>query len=448
MAERSADTIFALSSAPGRAGVAVLRISGARAGATLEMIAGTLPEPRRAALRTLRHPASGEDIDRGLVLWFPGPASFTGEDMGELQVHGGRAVVAALVGVLGDMPDLRPAEAGEFTRRAFENGRLDLTAVEGLADLINAETEAQRRQALCQSTGHLRALYESWRETLVEALALIEAALDFSDEADVPAEVEARARPLVRDLEAAIAAHLDDAHQGERLREGFCVVVAGAPNAGKSSLVNALARRDVAIVSEEAGTTRDVIEVHLDLAGYPVTVMDTAGIRRAAGAVEEEGIRRALARAEHADLTVWLIDATEPVWEPPADLVRDGGCVLPVLNKIDLTRPDGKQKVNAAVHEISVVAGTGLAAFIDDLAAKAEASLSLGEAPVITRARHRQELETCRVQLAAFLSGPMEPLELRAEDLRQAALALGRITGRVDVEDVLDHVFGEFCIGK
>ena len=296
MERRGGDTIFALSSGHGRSGVAVVRLSGPGAATALKALGGTVPEPRMAALRTLREPATGDALDRALVLFFPAPRSFTGEDMAEFHVHGGHAVVSGVVDALSDLPGMRAAEAGEFARRAFENGKLNLTEIEGLADLIDAETRAQRLQALRQTQGALGEIYEGWRGKLVEALSLVEAALDFSDEADVPALVEEKARPVVAELEAAMTAHLGDARRGERLRAGFTVVLAGSPNAGKSSLLNALARREVAIVSEQAGTTRDVLEVHLDLAGLPVTVLDTAGLREAEGSIEEEGIRRALAR--------------------------------------------------------------------------------------------------------------------------------------------------------
>src|SRR5262245_52978967 len=269
------------------------------------------PKPRYAAFRRLRHPRTAEVLDHALVLWFPAPASETGEDMAELQVHGGRAVIQGVLAALATVAGCRLAEPGEFARRAFENGKLDLTGVEGLADLIDAETAAQRRQALRQADGALARLYGGWREQLIEALALLEAAIDFSDEGDVARDAELMSRERVVILQDAIARHLDDGHRGELVRDGFQVVLSGAPNSGKSSLLNALARRDVAIVSDEAGTTRDVIEVKLDLEGLPVVVSDTAGIREAAGKVEQEGIRRALQRAEQADLVVWLVDATD-----------------------------------------------------------------------------------------------------------------------------------------
>jgi len=315
-----ASTIFALSTAPGRAGIAVVRVSGPQAGAVIDAFAPPRPKERVAALRKLRDPEAGVILDEGLVLWFAAPRTETGEDMAEFHLHGGPAIVRGVLAALSRQPGCRLAEAGEFARRAFENGRMDLAQVEGLADLIEAETEAQRRQAVRQMGGALSQLYEGWRARLVEALALIESAIDFSDEADVSANAFERARAIVGELQGALQGHLDDGNRGEILREGFRIVLAGPPNVGKSSLLNALARREAAIVSEEAGTTRDVIEVRLDLGGYPVVVSDTAGIREAQGAIEREGIRRTLAHAREADLVIWLSDATLSEAAPPTEL--------------------------------------------------------------------------------------------------------------------------------
>ena len=311
MSEPLRDTIFALSSGRPPAAIAVVRISGSRAGEALKALIGKVPAPREAALARVRDPASGEIIDQALALWFPGPNSETGEDVAELQLHGGGAVIAATLAALSRLPGLRPAEAGEFTRRAFENGKLDLTAVEGLADLVAAETEGQRRQALRQLQGALGAPAESWRQRLIQALALVEARIDFSDEADVPEDLLAPALAIARELEGEIAAALADGRRGERLREGLTVAIAGPPNAGKSTLLNRIARREAAIVSPYAGTTRDVIEVHLDLGGWPVTLLDTAGIRETGDPVEMEGVRRARDRAQGADLVLWVVDAGE-----------------------------------------------------------------------------------------------------------------------------------------
>ena len=311
MSEPPRDTIFALSSGRGPAAIAVVRISGPRAGEALKALTGKLPAPREAALARVRDPQTKETIDQALILWFPGPNSETGEDTAELQLHGGRAVIAATLAALARLPGLRPAEAGEFTRRAFENGKLDLTAVEGLADLVAAETQGQRRQALRQLQGALGNRAESWRQRLIKALALVEARIDFSDEADVPEDLLAPALAIARELEGEIAAALADGGRGERLREGLTVAIAGPPNAGKSTLLNRLAKREAAIVSPYAGTTRDVIEVHLDLGGWPVTLLDTAGIRETGDPVEMEGVRRARERAQGADLVLWVVDAGE-----------------------------------------------------------------------------------------------------------------------------------------
>ncbi len=443
-------TIFALSSGKGRAGVAVIRVSGPCAAEAIKALTGRLAEPRYATLRCLQDPVTGETLDHALVLWLPGPKSFTGEDVAEFHVHGGPAVIEAVLNVLGHLNNFEPAEPGAFTRRAFENGKLDLTAVEGLADLIDAETEAQRRQALRQSEGHLGVLYESWRARLIHVLAMTESALDFSDEGDVPSNIAKTATPDVESLLNEVLNHLQDGHRGELLRDGFRVVIAGPPNVGKSSLLNALARRDAAIVSEEAGTTRDVIEVRLDLNGYPVIVTDTAGLREAKGGVEQEGIRRTLHHASEADLILWMtaIDIEEK--PPPHDLLPDfqirENRVLKVLNKIDLL--SGAEKRKNCDLEISAKIGVGIDALTSKLTSEAEVRMDLGDVPAVTRVRHRQELENCRAALQAYLEGESQDTELRAEDLRQASQALGRLTGRVDVEDVLDHIFSSFCIGK
>ena len=442
-------TIYALSSGHGRAALAVIRVSGPGAGTALNRLARPRPKPRFAALRTVRS-ETGEVLDGALVLWIPGPNSETGEDMAELHVHGGRAVIAGVLGALATLPGFRLAEPGEFARRAFENGKVDLTAAEAIADLVDSDTAAQRRQALRQAGGALARLYDRWRADLIRAQALTESAIDFSDEADVGAGALAEARALAARLAPAIRAHLDDGRRGEILREGFRVAIAGPPNAGKSSLLNALARREAAIVSEEAGTTRDIIEVTLDLAGVAVILSDTAGIREAEGRVEREGVRRALAHARAADLVLWLTDAAAPRPEPPTDLAADAGEVLRVDNKVDLLtpRPPSGAQVDGAPLPISVLTGEGLSELAEAVGRRAAERVGASEAPVITQARHRQQLTVCAEALEAYLAGPPADLELRAEDLRRAATALGRITGRVDVEDVLGEIFGRFCIGK
>ncbi len=438
-------TIFALSSAPGRAGIAVVRVSGPRAGDLIDALAPPRPKKRFAALRKIRDPVSREILDQALVLWLAAPHTETGEDMAEFHLHGGLAIVKAVLALLGRQPGCRLARPGEFARRAFENGKIDLAQVEGLADLIEAETEAQRRQAMRQMGGALSELYEGWRGGLIRASALVEAVIDFSDETDVANNAFETARNMVDALRASIATHLVDDHRGEILRDGYRVVLAGPPNVGKSSLLNALARRDAAIVSEEAGTTRDVIEVRLDLEGLPVVVSDTAGIRAAHGAIEKEGVRRSLAQARDADLVVWLQDATAPETPPPPDL---GETVLVVTNKIDLV-PAGDRP------GISAKTGAGIDLMARQLAEAARARIGVSQSPAITRARYRTHLQACLAACEAFTASCTEgmaactdDIELRAEDLRQASHALGRITGRLDVEDVLGEIFGRFCVGK
>jgi len=443
------DTIFALSSGRPPAAIAVVRISGPRAGAALEILMGRIPPPRRAALARLRDPRSREIIDEALALWFPAPNSETGEDVAELQLHGGRAVLAATLTALGDIDGLRPAEAGEFTRRAFEHGKLDLTAVEALADLVGAETEAQRRQAFRQLKGLLGGNAERWRTRLIEALALVEARIDFSDEADVPEELVAPALAIVAELEREIGAALADAGRGERLREGMVVAIAGPPNAGKSTLLNRIARREAAIVSPFAGTTRDVIEVHLDLDGYPVTLLDTAGIRESAEPIEQEGIRRAQERAAEADLVLWVSDAGDRLAAPNA---APGQELWQIRNKVDLLTAAylrNEPKSIAKTFNISAVRGDGLDSLLVALARQATSFLASGESALITRDRHRRVLTDVRAALLRALAEETHGREdIIAEELRLAANGLGRLTGRVDVEDILDVIFRDFCIGK
>lgn len=434
--EVDTDTIFAPASGFGRAAVNVIRLSGPGTRSVLQGIAGGVPEPRRMSLRKLIDPHTTAILDHALVVYFPAPNSFTGEDQAELQIHGGLAVRQAVLGVLADHRGCRPAEAGEFTRRAFLNGRMDLSEVEGLADLIDAETENQRRQALRQLEGGLGKLAEAWRESLIKAQALLEAALDFADEGDVPDTLEAQAREIVSQIALDIGKHLAQAGRGERLREGYHVVLAGPPNAGKSTLLNALARRDVAIVSPIAGTTRDVIEVRCDLAGLPVVFADTAGIRETADLVEVEGVQRAQGRIRSADLVIWLDPADEPV-APPGNL----GARLHILTKCDLGFPSRSQFDLA----ISVKTGEGIATLLDLIRKRAESALGGGDA-VITRERHRVALTDAVSAISRGLE--QAETELLAEDIRLAARAVGRISGRVDVEDVLDRLFSAFCIGK
>lgn len=437
-----ADTIFALASAPGRAGVQVIRISGPDAGAVLSRLMGRpLPPPRQAALAGLRDPVTGELFDKALVLSFPAPGSFTGEDVVELHLHGGRAVLSAATQALTAL-GLRVAEPGEFSRRAFEHGKLDLTEAEAIADLVDAETAAQRRQALRQMEGALGQLYDGWRHRLTRALAHLEADIDFPDE-DLPGGLSDAVRPVVEGLVAELSAHLADQGRGERLRDGISITILGAPNAGKSSLLNAIARRDVAIVSNQAGTTRDVIEVQLDLGGYPVLLADTAGLRDAADLVESEGIRRALDRAAKADLKLLVFDGGE-LPDPATLALADDDAIL-VMNKADL--PGAVAPLaGRPILSLSARTGDGVPALLSTLEQAVAARYAPSGAPALTRARHRSALEECLESLTRALQAPLP--ELAAEDVRLAVRALGRITGRVDVEDLLDVIFRDFCIGK
>lgn len=451
------ETIYAPATAPGRAAVSVLRLSGRDAGAILTALTGKpLPRPRRAVLARLRDPADPADvIDEALALWFPAPASFTGEDVVELHLHGGRAVLNAVVGAIAADGRARLAEPGEFTRRAFLHHKLDLTEAEAVADLVDAETRAQARQALRQLDGALGRLYGDWAHRLTRLLAHLEADLDFPDE-DLPGGVAAAVAPQIDRLIVEIADHLDDAHRGERLREGVEIAIIGPPNAGKSSLLNALARRDAAIVSDIAGTTRDVIEVQLDLGGYPVVLADTAGLRETADAIEDEGIRRALARAERADLSLIVLDAAGGPAGLDAVRRRLGANTVVVLNKADrVTEPLRAVWDEALAREglgagasawLSVASGDGLKPLLGLVTDRVAALIEGGTGAPLTRARHREALEHAKAALARFRAAPLP--ELAAEDVRLAVRALGRITGRVDVEDLLDVIFRDFCIGK
>jgi tRNA modification GTPase len=441
-------TIFALSSGRPPSAIALVRVSGPKAGRALTVIAGRLPRPRLASHVVLRD-AGGEAIDDAVVLWFPGPGSATGEDVAEFHVHGGRAVLAALVAAMSSVPNMRAAEPGEFTRRAFENGKLDLTEAEGLDDLIHADTDRQRRQALRQLQGLLGDRARDWRERIIEASALIEAGIDFADEGDVPAELVAPALRAIRTLRDEIADVLAAQGQAERLRDGLVVAIAGPPNVGKSTLINQLVRREVAIVSPHAGTTRDVIEVQLDLDGYPVTVIDTAGIRETSDPVEQEGVRRARARAAEADLVLWLADAER------SDEARPDGRapVWMVRNKIDLRSGAAAGEATGPVtadraFEISAKRGDGLPELIKALVEFAAGFFGTSEAALVTRARQRELLQTAAHSLSRSLELIDEGEELAAEELRAAAYALGRLLGRVDVEDILGAIFQKFCIGK
>lgn len=443
------DTIFAPATAPGRAALAVVRLSGPGTRAAVAALAGSVPSPRRASLRRLVD-ADGAAIDEALTLWFPGPASYTGEDCAEFHVHGGLAVVDALVEALA-AAGLRLAEPGEFTRRAFQNGKLDLAQAEAVADLIDAETAAQARQALDQLGGGLSRRYDAWREALIESLAVLEAAVDFPDE-DLPEDVAARARPPLQALLAELDTALGDAERGRRVREGFRIALIGAPNAGKSSLLNGLLERDAAIVTATPGTTRDVIEAPLVLGGYKALLADTAGVRETEEAIEAEGVRRARSWASDADLRLWVVDghASDGGWRHARDLVRPGD--LCVMNKADLPpgldggrARDAASEIGLDVLDISMKTD-GAAAVRAALTERVVSALSAAEFPAATRLRHAESLREAATRLGRALV-QAEP-ELAAEDVRLAARALERVSGRVDPEMVLDRVFSSFCIGK
>lgn len=440
------DTIYALSTAAGRAGVAVIRISGPESRAVLAKLVNDVPPPRRASLRLLRHPRTGDALDQGMVLFFPAPHSFTGEDVAEFQVHGGRAVVHGVLDALAEIPGLRPATAGEFTRRAFEQGKLDLTAAEGLADLVNAETEAQRRQALRQLKGELGALYESWRAELLGALARIEALVDFPDE-DLPGGLSEHSRIILARVASKIQEHLADNRRGQRLRDGIVVAILGAPNVGKSSLLNALARRPAAIVAAQAGTTRDVIEAALDLAGYPVILCDTAGLRESDEEVEVEGVRRARERGHDADFKILMVTASDyqNIEASLAEFADDNAIFA--VNKCDLNAaPDVDRICGRPGYRISALTGAGLDALLAAVTSAVIERAGLSTGPALTRQRHRHALRESRAAIQRALE--IDDIELLAEDLRLAVRSIGSITGRVDVEDLLDVIFSEFCIGK
>jgi tRNA modification GTPase len=444
---RRDQTIFALSSGRPPNAISVVRVSGAHAGAILTSLAGAIPPPRMAT-RILIRDANQGPIDDAVVLWFPAPKSATGEDIAEFHVHGGRAVLAALFAALSLFENTRAAEPGEFTRRAFENGKLDLTEAEGLDDLIHADTDRQRRQALRQLKGLLGDKARSWRAQIIEASALIEAGIDFSDEGDVSAELIAPALERIKSLHAEIAEVLAAQSRSERLRDGMVVAIAGPPNVGKSTLMNQLARREVAIVSPHAGTTRDVIEVQLDLDGYPVTVIDTAGIRATEDPVEQEGVRRARARAAEADLVLWLVED-----ETHEHAVQGAAPVWLLRNKIDLNALSGDvagmgQTWGSAYFEISAARGDGLPELMTALVDHAENVFGADDGGLISRERQRRLLGETVASLRRSIDAVGSGEELVAEDLRAAAHSLGQLLGRVDVEDVLDKIFREFCIGK
>lgn len=443
------DTIFALASGTGRAGVAIIRASGPHAWEGLAALTQNedAPPPREAKMVTLRQNVSRGTIDHALIIGFKAPASYTGEDIIEYHIHGGLAIIQELLAELTSLPHHRMALPGEFTRRAFENDKMDLTGAEALADLINAETQAQKSQALAQMEGSLAKLYDQWTNQLTKNLAYIEAEIEFPDE-DLPKDIVAEMRPTTQTLINEINKHLHDNRRGERLRSGIQVAIIGAPNAGKSSLVNALTQRDVAIVSDIAGTTRDVIEAHLDLGGYPVILSDTAGLRpdqitdEDQDKIESEGIRRALTRAREADIKLLLFDGTQEELDTHTSALVDEKALL-VINKTD---QDIKLPNTQNMITISAKTGDGLNALTDALLDKIKDIMGESEAPALTRARHRKALEECNEHLQRALNASLP--ELLAEDIRLATRSIGQITGTIHVEDLLDVIFRDFCIGK
>ncbi len=435
---QSGDTIYALASGLGTAGVAVIRVSGPKVLTVLEKLCHLKnPKPNYAYFRPIQ---SGDIVlDKGLILYFKAPHSFTGEDVAELQVHGGRAVIHGIQQVLSEIPGLRPAERGEYSRRAVINGKMDLTESEGLLDLVHAETEEQRKQAFAQLGGNLGQLYESWRAQLIHHLAYAEAFIDFPEE-EIPPEKELEINNDIQDLIQKISEHLSDNRRGERLREGFHIAILGVPNVGKSSLINALTKREVAIVSQTAGTTRDIVEAHLDVAGFPVILADTAGLRDSNEEIEAEGIRRAVKRAETADLILDIQDASDYPTPKKLPKALDKKKVITLWNKSDLLKKKPTQKA----HFISAKTGAGITALWDEIKNILTDSFAGGTA--ITRERYRVALNECVAHLQSALSAPA--LELKTEDLRLAARSLGRITGCIEVDELLDVIFRDFCIGK
>ncbi|MDF1633072.1 tRNA uridine-5-carboxymethylaminomethyl(34) synthesis GTPase MnmE [Mycoplana sp. MJR14] len=434
------DTIFALSSGGLPSGVAVVRISGPECETVIRVMTGSLPAPRRAELRSIRS-RNGLFLDQGLVLHFPGRASFTGEDSGEFHLHGGRATVRAVLDALAEFPGLRAADAGEFSRRAFHNGKLDLVEIEGLADIVVAQTEMQRRLALEHAAGGVSRLYEDWARRLTFARAMIEAELDFSDEEDVPGAVGQTVRDDLMALAREVREHLAGSRAGEIIRDGLTVVIAGPPNVGKSSLINFLAKRDVAIVTDIPGTTRDIVSVDLDIDGFAVRLLDTAGLRETEEVVEKEGIRRAKSAMAQADLVLRMLDQHEMPGAPPTE----SGPTIYVASKADLYP---RRDIDRSVVALSTLTGDGIDQLMDRIREHLPQLSHANAFAVPSRDRHNESLRTMLKALDEALSLPAHELELQAELLRQAANELGRMTGRVDVENLLDVIFSEFCIGK
>ena len=441
-----ADTIYALATMAGKSAVSIFRLSGPRSLAVLKLLSGAGDiTPRHAHYLTFRSPHTQETIDQGLGIYFPKPHSFTGEEVVECQLHGSPAVIRHMLETLGQVDGLRPAEAGEFTRRAFINGKMDLMEAEGLADLIDSETSQQKSQALRQMQGGMSAHFETLRNDTIHCLALLEAYIDFPDE-EIPESVLTALQASLIDLRGKIQSMLSDQRRGERLRDGINVVILGAPNVGKSSLLNAIARRDVVIVSHQPGTTRDMVEIHVDIAGYPVVFVDTAGLRDSDDEIESEGIRRALERSRSADIKLVLFDGAQ--WPQLDDASRQllDEQSLAVITKGDLLSTRPHHPVVPDVHYISTHSGEGIDALLQQVEKRIVGDYASHTAQFITRTRHRAFLEAALAHIDASMHKP--DLELRCEELRLAAQALGKITGKIQVDDVLDVIFRRFCIGK
>ncbi len=438
------DTIFALSSGKGKSGVSVIRVSGKEAFACLEAFKISNVEARSTSLKKLRNP-NNEIIDSSLVLKFVSPASFTGEDVIEIHAHGSIAVVSEILGILESIPNYRHAEAGEFSKRAFENGKMDLLQAEGLADLIESETKSQRAQAVRQMEGEFSGIYENWRERVIEIMAFIEAFVDFPDE-DIPQDLELQARAKVQTIINEIEKQLNN-NIAEKIRDGLVITILGKPNVGKSTLINLLTKRELAIVSNIAGTTRDSLEAHFEISGIPVTLIDTAGIRETKDEIEEEGVRRALEKAEKSDFKIYIIDATNP--EIDENLIDENTLVL--VNKTDVSNDlSAIEETNYAIIKTSLKTGDGVDEILTKLSEIAEKYSSISEAGIVTRARHRNLLHNTLENLNNFIEVRKNelPIEIAAENLRLASFGIGKIIGKIDVEDVLDKIFSEFCIGK
>ena len=441
------DTIYSLSTGAGSSGVAIIRLSGSASEEVLKILTRKqTPKPRLASLRRIHSPVNQDAIDEGIVIWFPGPNSYTGEDVVEFHVHGGPSITEEVLKSISTIGSCRIAEPGEFTRRAFQSGKMDLTSAEAVADLIDAKTIEQRRQALKQFDGQLAGLYDEWRKQLIDLLAYAESAIDFSDE-ELPENINKTIKHNILCIKDSIAQHIDDKMVGERIRSGFRVTIVGAPNSGKSSLLNRLATRDAAIVSDIAGTTRDVIEVQMNLEGFAVIISDTAGIRDAQNEVEVEGVRRARKSADEADLVVVVFDALDlpNISDLTSTYITDKSLVL--INKVDVLEHNLPSEINGKeILGVSAKTGEGFEEFQLKLNQDIKNYFRNNEQPVLTRVRHREALEEALVSLNRSSQAKLP--ELVAEDIRLAVRSIGKITGRVDVEDVLDIIFNEFCIGK